>query len=178
VAPGLLAVHRRTGARLTVISAGERSLGELDAMVDRVAWDASRSNALLAEADCGLMPLPDTPFSRGKCAYKLLQYGAAGLPAVATPVGVNGRVLDQLGGLPATGPDEWADALVALLDEPEARRRARGLQARRAVTEHYSYAAWEPAFRRALCLSDLPATEGAGGPEELAERGRPSSERT
>ncbi|WP_029431267.1 glycosyltransferase [Blastococcus sp. URHD0036] len=162
VAAGLLAVHRRTGARLTVISAGERSLGELDVMVDRVAWDGTRSNAMLAEADCGIMPLPDTPFSRGKCAYKLLQYGAAGLPAVATPIGVNARVLDQLGGLAATGPDEWADALVALLEESEQQRRDRGLQARRAVAEHYSYAAWEPAFRRALRLPELPAPAAGG----------------
>lgn len=160
MAPALTEIHRRTGARLTVVSAGARPLGALDAMVDRVAWDAG-SNALLAQADCGLMPLPDTPFSRGKCAYKLLQYGAAGLPAVAAPVGVNARVLDQLGGLPATTTDEWVDAVLALLGESEAVRRSRGVQGRRAVEEHYSYAAWEPAFRRALRLPERTAPGAA-----------------
>ncbi len=154
VAPALLAVHRRTGARLTVVSAGDRSLGDLAPMTDRVRWDGSRTDALLAEADCGLMPLPDDPFTRGKCAYKLLQYGAAGLPAVASPVGVNAQVLDELGGLAARNTDEWTDALLALLEEPESARRARGLQARAAVEHGYSYAAWGPAFLRALNLDE------------------------
>ncbi len=152
IAAALLRVHRRTGARLTVISAGDRSLGELDLMTDRVAWDGPRTDRLLAEADCGLMPLPDDPWSRGKCAYKLLQYGAAGLPAVASPVGVNALVTDQLHGLAATDGDSWTDAVLAVLAEPEAARRARGLAARRAVEEHYSFAAWTEPFLRALRL--------------------------
>jgi glycosyltransferase involved in cell wall biosynthesis len=154
VAPALLRVHRRTGARLTVVSAGDRSLGELAPMADRVRWDGPRTDALLAEADCGIMPLPDTPFTRGKCAYKLLQYGAAGLPSVASPVGVNAQVIGELCGLAANGLDEWTDALLALLEEPESARRVRGLQARAAVEDGYSYAAWGPAFLRALRLED------------------------
>ena len=154
VAPALLEVHRLTGARLTVVSAGDRPLGDLAPMTDRVQWDGARTDALLAQADCGIMPLPDTPFTRGKCAYKLLQYGAAGLSAVAAPVGVNASVIQQLDGYAAVEVDDWVDALVALLEEPEAARRTRGLAARRAVEEHYSYAAWRPAFLRALRLPD------------------------
>jgi glycosyltransferase involved in cell wall biosynthesis len=163
VAPALLQVHRLTGARLTVVSAGERPLGDLAPMIDRVRWDGARTDALLAEADCGIMPLADTPFTRGKCAYKLLQYGAAGLPAVASPVGVNAHVIRELGGYAAVDVDDWIDALVALLEEPERARRARGLGARRAVEDHYSYAAWGPAFLRALQLPD------GGIPQEDAQ---------
>jgi glycosyltransferase involved in cell wall biosynthesis len=158
VAPALLEVHRRTGARLTLISSGDRPLGELGTMTDRVAWDAATSGAHLAAADCGIMPLPDTPFARGKCAYKLLQYGAVGLPAVASPVGVNAEVVDQLDGLPATGHDQWVDALLAVLTEPGSRRAARGRQARDAVVGGYSFTAWAPVFRRAL---QLPGGERA-----------------
>jgi glycosyltransferase involved in cell wall biosynthesis len=166
IAPALLQLHRAIGARLTVISGGDRSLGELDAMVDRVAWAGARTDALLAEADLGLMPLPDTPFSRGKCAYKLLQYGAAGLPAVASPVGVNARVIGQTQALAASTVDDWIDAVSALLAESESARRERGRAARQAVIEHYSYAAWAPAFRRVLRLGDtgrtLPGQEPTG----------------
>jgi glycosyltransferase involved in cell wall biosynthesis len=159
VAPALLEVRRRTGARLIVISAGERSLGDLDAMTDRVAWAGPRTDALLSQADCGLMPLPDTPFTRGKCAYKLLQYGAAGLPAVASPVGVNARVVEQLRGFAATDIESWISAVMDVLQESEAERRARGLAARRAVVENYSFATWGTAFLRALHLPDDAVTK-------------------
>jgi glycosyltransferase involved in cell wall biosynthesis len=171
LAPALLQVHRLTGARVVLISSGERPLGELDAIVDRVTWQGPRTDALLSTADCGLMPLADTPFTRGKCAYKLLQYGAAGLPVVASPVGVNAEVLAKLEGLAAVELDDWVEAIVALLREPVGVRRARGSAARRAVEEHYSFDAWSDAFRRALRLpSDgvpsgveaaRPATPGA-----------------
>ena len=39
------------------------------------------------------MPLPDSPWERGKCGFKLIQYMAAGLPVVASPVGVNDRIV-------------------------------------------------------------------------------------
>jgi glycosyltransferase involved in cell wall biosynthesis len=162
VASALLQVHRLTGARLTVVSGGQRSLEELDVMTDRVTWNGSRTDALLAEADCGIMPLPDNPFSRGKCAYKLLQYGAAGLPAVASPIGVNADVIGQLDGLAPAAADSWVDALLGVLREPEARRRARGQAARRAVEDHYSFDAWRSEFLRALHLPDRPGSPPAG----------------
>jgi glycosyltransferase involved in cell wall biosynthesis len=163
--PALLQVHRLTGARVTLISSGERPLGELDAIADRVAWDGPRTDALLMTADCGLMPLEDTPFARGKCAYKLLQYGAAGLPVVASPVGVNADVLARLEGLAAADLDSWVEAIVELLREPVSVRRARGLAARRAVQERYSFDAWSGAFRRALRLDADADTSGTAAPD-------------
>jgi glycosyltransferase involved in cell wall biosynthesis len=163
VAPALLEINRVTGARLTLISAGHRPLGPLTAITDRVQWDGARTNTLLAEADCGIMPLPDDAFTRGKCAYKLLQYGAAGLPVVASPVGVNGQVIDRLDGFAATDLASWVQAVVETLREPQAARRARGRAARRAVEQHYSFAAWSGSFLEALRLPKppMPASSGA-----------------
>lgn len=161
VGPALLRVHRLTGARLTLVSAGQRPLGELEAMTDRVQWAGPASHALLAEADCGIMPLPDTPLARGKCAYKLLQYAAAGLPTVASPVGVNADVIEQLAGQAATDLDSWVDATVDLLRASDSDRRARGLAARAGVERHYSFAAWSGAFLRALRLQNAAAPRGA-----------------
>jgi glycosyltransferase involved in cell wall biosynthesis len=175
VAAALLRVHRLTGARLTVVSAGRRPLGELDVMTDRVAWDGARTDALLAEADCGIMPLPDTPFARGKCAYKLLQYGAAGLPAVGSPVGVNADVIDQLDGERPGVSDQWADALLGVLQEPESRRRERGRTAREAVEEHFSFDAWQAEFLRALRLPDPVRRDPAPETNESAPVERTAS---
>jgi glycosyltransferase involved in cell wall biosynthesis len=161
IAPALLQVNRITGARLTMVSAGTRSLGSLAAMTDRVPWRGPATHAQLTAADCGIMPLPDTPYARGKCAYKLLQYAAAGLPAVASPVGINARVIEKVQGVAAGDVAAWVEALLAVLREPEAVRSARGSAARRAVEDHYSFAAWREPFLRALRLSGRPADQAA-----------------
>lgn len=141
----LLEVHHTLGLRLAVISAGDRSLGALDAMVDRVAW-TPQANDRLADYDLGLMPLPDDPWTRGKCAYKLLQYGAAGMPMVGSPVGANRAALTAMGGLMADSDDAWRDALTTLATASETTRAELGASARAGVEAHYSFAAWAPAW--------------------------------
>ncbi len=150
IASALLEVHRRTGARLTLIGGLRPSLGALEAMIDRVAWSESSEKVALADIDLGISPMPDEPYTRGKCGYKLLQYAAAGTPLVASPIGIN---RDLLGRLEMPGPTtiaDWRDAILALLEVPVAERERVGTGARRFVEEHYSYAAWLPRWRAAV----------------------------
>ena len=149
VASGLLEVHRRTGARLVLVNAGDADLGVLTPMVDRVTWTPGFAG-ILPTCDAGLMPLTDDPFSRGKCAYKVLQYAAAGLPAVGSPVGANEEALALLAGVAVDRPTDWADALLALLSEPAAQRARRGIVAREGIRRHYSFEAWAPTWRAAV----------------------------
>ena len=72
------------------------------------------------------MPLTDDAWSRGKCAFKLLQYMAAALPCVASPVGANTEaVLDGINGFHATDVDEWERSLEKLILSPELRAELR-----------------------------------------------------
>lgn len=148
----LLAVHGSHGLRLTVLSAGSTSLGALDAMVDRITWTPDSFGTHIARADIGIMPLVDDEWSRGKCAYKLLQYGAAALPSIGSPVGANREVLDGTGGLAASTPDEWIGALQQAVTASASERAALGDRARSFVDERFSFRAWEPAWRSALGL--------------------------
>lgn len=150
IGDALLAEHRRSGLRLRLISSGAAPLGPLSPMVDRVAWAPGLAEETLAEADMGLMPLPDDPWTRGKCGYKLLQYAAAGLPVVGSPVGVNREVLVRLGGLAAVGASEWGDALRHLVDLSAADRAAMGAVARAGVQANYSFNRWAGPWRRAV----------------------------
>jgi hypothetical protein len=72
----------------------------------------------------GLAPLTDDAWTRGKGAYRSIQYAAAGLPAVASPVGANCEVISPgETGLFATTPREWRAALTTLGSDGNLRRR-------------------------------------------------------
>jgi glycosyltransferase involved in cell wall biosynthesis len=151
IAPALLEVHRRTGARLLVISGpvGNPALRPLDAMTTRIRWNKSTFAAALHTADVAIAPLDDLPYSRGKCAYKLLQYAATALPIVGTPVGANSLALTRFGGLQVNSQNEWVDALLQLLSSHRQRQEA-GTDGLSAVSAHYSFSAWEGEWRQSM----------------------------
>jgi glycosyltransferase involved in cell wall biosynthesis len=146
-------IHRRTGARLTLIGTARRTLGALEEMIDRVSWTESVQHTLLAELDLGLAPVPDEPYEHGKSGYKLLQYAAAGTPIVASPIGVNREILSTFGMPAPERPGDWADAMLDLLARPAQAREQLGRRAREVVERDYSYDAWLPRWREAIGIS-------------------------
>jgi glycosyltransferase involved in cell wall biosynthesis len=91
--------------------------------VEKHPWSEQTQTIDLAGSDIGLAPLPDNPFTRGKCGFKILQYAAAALPVVASLVGVNTDYVHQgLTGFLATGPDEWISAMTTLIKDGRLRR--------------------------------------------------------
>jgi glycosyltransferase involved in cell wall biosynthesis len=156
VAPALREVHRRTGARLTLISTTRPSLGDMEGFIDRVRWSEATQHARLAEFDLGIAPLADDPHARGKCGYKLLQYAAVGIPAVGSPIGVNREILSRLGMPAAVDSGEWVDAIVDLLSQSAVARATLGRRAREVTQLHYSYDAWLPRWKEAVGIADTP----------------------
>ncbi len=150
LADALTAVHRRTGPRLRLLS-GTRPgpFDELD-WVDRTPWSLANQARDLDRCDVAIAPLNDDLYARGKCAYKLLQYAASGLPAVGSPVGANTMALSRFGWPAAQTPTEWDDALTTLLSSPADERARLGRQARHAVEAHYSFASWAPTWQRVV----------------------------
>lgn len=159
IAPALREVNARTGARLTLVGTTRPTLGDLEPLIDRVPWSETVQHEVLATFDVGLAPVPDAPYERGKCGYKLLQYAAAGLPVVGSPVGVNERLLAQFGSPAPVSQEDWIDAILGLLDLPAAAREARGRQARRVAESDYSYDAWLPSWRSATGIACPPADD-------------------
>jgi len=106
--------------------------------VDFVPWSLERQGEEIARFDVGLMPLPDDEHARGKCAYKALQYLAAGVPALVSDVGISGEVVrDGIHGRVAHEPEAVERALAELLDDPEG-SLAMGRRGRAWVEAHYS----------------------------------------
>jgi glycosyltransferase involved in cell wall biosynthesis len=101
-------------------------------------WSESSEVGMLHRFDIGIMPLPDAPWERGKCGFKLIQYMACGLPVVASPVGVNVDLVQagNNGELATTGA-EWEQSLERLVSDPDLRHRM-GAAGRQRVEERYS----------------------------------------
>jgi len=153
IAEALRSVHRRTGARLTIIGTTPPQLGALESMIDRIPWSEAAQHEQLASFDIGVFPVPDERYSYGKSGYKLLQYAAAGVPCVATPIGVNAEMIDSMGLPAASTSDDWTESILHLLGLPEADRAALGKRARSVVIANYSFDAWLPRWKRTVGIA-------------------------
>ena len=109
-----------------------------ESRVEFELWTPRTELAAFARMSIGLMPLADNDWCNGKCSYKMLCYMAAGLPVVVTAAGMNREVL-AMGevGLSAGCEQQWVDALTALLNDADLRRRM-GAAGRVVVEERFS----------------------------------------
>ena len=124
--------------------------------------------ALATEVSCfegirvGMMPLPDTPWTRAKCSFKILQYMALGIPVVASPVGMNREVVtDGVTGLTAERPQDWVEAMTSLLIDADLSRRL-AHEGRALVERRFDVAVLAPRFTAILeaVLADRRAAVG------------------
>lgn len=132
----LCQLARRERFRLMVIGPSDYRLDGVD--VEVVPWRSQTEAQDLAKADIGVMPLPDDPWSRGKCGCKALQYMGLGIPAVCSPVGMNVDLIsDGDNGFLANSAEEWITKLTLLLRSPQLRGKL-GLAGRKTVEERFS----------------------------------------
>ncbi|MGC2423713.1 MAG: glycosyltransferase family 4 protein [Nitrospirota bacterium] len=106
--------------------------------INKRIWSTENELEFLREMDIGLMPLTDDIWSRGKCGFKILQYFSVGVPAVASPVGINCEIIkDGVNGFLAGNPDEWEARLAELIADASLRKKM-GAEGRKTVAERYS----------------------------------------
>ena len=84
--------------------------------VEKHEWSLETQIHDLLQCDIGLAPLPDDRFTRGKCGFKILQYFAAGLPVIASPVKVNGDfIYCSKAGVVAETPEQWKEKVIKMV---------------------------------------------------------------
>lgn len=96
----------------------------------------------LQTIDIGIMPVPDNDWTRGKCAFKAIQYMALGIPTVISPVGMAADLVQHnVNGFWAQTPEGWFEALNLLVTDTRLSRRF-AEEGRKTVVERYSLQAW------------------------------------
>jgi glycosyltransferase involved in cell wall biosynthesis len=144
IAPALHEVVTRKLAQVVAVGANAGQLSDLP--VTALPWTEATEVNDIQRFDIGIMPLPDAPFERGKCGYKLIQYMACGKPVVASPVGVNSAIVrDGVDGLLASNQQDWVSALTRLIADPGLRQQM-GREGRRRIENEFSLQKAAPRF--------------------------------
>jgi glycosyltransferase involved in cell wall biosynthesis len=147
LAEPLIAFSSEIPLRFVVVGAEAPSFEGVD--VVSYEWSLDSQISLIQQFDVGVMPLIDTDWARGKCAYKLIQYMACGIPVIASPIGANADVVPPGCGVLAEGFEQWLAAFRQLASSSLIRQHM-GLNARRWVEAHYSLNNALPVLTRAI----------------------------
>jgi glycosyltransferase involved in cell wall biosynthesis len=109
-------------------------------------WSQERETDLLPRCHVGIMPLTNDEFSKGKSAFKLIQYLASGLPVIASPVGENVNVVEAgKNGFLADSAEDWLEALKRLMEDDKLYSSM--AQEARNSAGNYSIQKYFPVFR-------------------------------
>ena len=136
LAPQLCELRKKHDFVLSVISDQEYKIDGIK--TENIQWTLEGENCEISKFDIGIMPLSVDPFSEGKASYKLLQYMAAGIPSVASAVGMNKDVAgDNENALLAEDPDKFVAKIETLLQDCELRKKL-GQNGRKLIKQTYS----------------------------------------
>ncbi len=110
---------------------------DLGSNVSYIQWTEETEVSEILKMDIGLMPLQDSEWEKGKCAYKLIQYAACGIPGVASDVGMNKDVcVNNQTGFIATDSKNWLER-IQFLKRDNQKRWQMGENARRLVEKQF-----------------------------------------
>ncbi len=114
--------------------------------LEYVEWSKETEIEDLSAIDIGIMPLPESRWSEGKCGFKIIQYLALEIPAVASPVGINKEIIiNGVNGYLCSAEEEWIGRLTELLRFSE-KRKTMGIEGRKLIIDSYSVEYASPLF--------------------------------
>lgn len=110
-------------------------------------WNKETEARDLMDFDIGIMPLPVNDWSRGKCGFKIIQYLSMEIPAVATNLAPNDKIIQNgVSGYLCSNDEEWEVAIKELLQSP-ATRKTFGKAGREHIVTNYSLHSQLQVFR-------------------------------
>jgi glycosyltransferase involved in cell wall biosynthesis len=136
--PALLKIKEKYAEKVYFKLIGDENYVCQELNLKGIAWSSETEVVEMSEFDIGIMPLPDTDFTRGKCGLKGLTYMALEIATIMSGVGVNNDIILQgKNGFIANSEEEWVEKL-SLLIENTTLRNELGKAGRNTVLENYS----------------------------------------
>src|SRR5581483_8059595 len=90
-----LSEAKRQVPGLTLLTIADQTLTDAPLPVEHVPWSEQAEADALCRGDIGIAPTPANRWTLGKCGFKIVQYMAAGLPVIASPVGANAELVRE-----------------------------------------------------------------------------------
>jgi glycosyltransferase involved in cell wall biosynthesis len=152
--PAIEAAAREiAGLRLLTIC--DRPARPTSLQVEHVEWSLETEAASLNRGDIGIAPIPEDRWTLGKCAFKIVQYLATGLPVIASPVGAQREMIADNGFL-AESTEQWVSAIARLADDTDLRAKM-GAASRAMAERSYSVRAVCDVWASVLGLNQAAA---------------------
>lgn len=102
-----------------------------------IPWSSETEIKEIQKFNVGIMPLGDKLFNKGKCAFKLIQYMACGIPTISSPLEANVKVDLNKENLFARDNKEWLDCFFKIYDNQKKYIEV-GLNNREVIRKYYS----------------------------------------
>jgi glycosyltransferase involved in cell wall biosynthesis len=138
VLPAIQKFCKNFPARLVLVGSGPMNFDK-NLPVEILDWKEEDEIQHIHRFDVGIMPLRHhKEWDKGKCAFKLIQYMACGIPVVGSKVGANEELVeDGIDGFLASTEANWIAALQKIYQD-RALAAAMGVRAREKIIRKYS----------------------------------------
>lgn len=121
--------------RLKIIADFQASYPGLN--IINIPWSLQEEAQHLTSSHAGIAPMVDDPWTKGKCAFKVIQYLASGLPVLSSPVGMNQQlIVGGVTGYLVVTEQEWCEAINSLYQDSLLRAKM-GVNARQLVAASF-----------------------------------------
>ncbi len=107
--------------------------------INIIDWHEETEIQNIKQFNVGIMPLDNDQWSRCKSGFKIIQYMACKIPVIASPVGINGELVEHgANGFLATTLEDWLEAILTLYKNPE-KAKGMGLNGYKKFCKYYSF---------------------------------------